>query len=472
MSHARTTSEPASQHLNEELRWLYGLAKQLVGEVHADDLVQDTWLLVSSHDTAIEHRRPWLRRVLRNRAAMNWRGAVRRERREVRAAAEPAFESGEVRVELSEVMSRLRDQLVRLTDGERHLLDLRVRGLTAREVGQRLGVPESTARTRTHRTIDKLRRAMDRECGGRDGWLPALLILPHSAGATPRHSSILMTTKLALTVLAASTIAASSLLILDREPVAQANTPTVERPVASITGPQTPEPTREAVVARKRWREHLAAIKVAQAERRASAPESEACGYPLSNSETFKRLRPVIARLKEDLAACRHLLPDERASKMQFDAIVLGDPEAGSVIESIEPTDSDEAHADFAECFAESIYTIELPTPSRCARDSYSFVLNLDAGSVGVRLDRRNPVDDPEEIEADEAPHPEGSQAPDVVLEIATVLERKGQDAAGETLRERGFTRGQDGKWVSPDGEVELVVSVEDCNGSTCDESP
>jgi len=437
------------------------LAAHLVHD--ADDLVQDAWVDALRNPPSDDRsREPWLRRVLRNRSITNYRAAQRRRKREEQAAAaEPPASAEQL-----QVARELLGHLSALPAADRDLLTMRYwEGCTLHECAERLKISPSTARSRHARALSKLRARLDERTGGREAWLGALAPWVRTPAPAVSFAS-----------LSVGGVVASTLLWLvasfDPGCGVESSTHSPERPVTSITSPQTSEPTRKAVVARKRWREHLAAIKVAQAERRTKAPESEACGSPLPNSETSKRLRPVIARLREDLAACRHLLPDEPVSKMQFDAIVLGDPEVGSVIESIEPTDSDEAHADFAECFAESIYTIELPTPSRCARDSYGFVLNLDIGSVGVRLDRRNRVEDPEEIEPDEAPHPEGSQAPDVVLEIATVLERKGQNAAVEMLRERGFTRGQDGKWVSPDGEVEIVVSVEDCNGSACDESP
>src|SRR5215468_4013346 len=79
--------------LIQHAAWVRRLALALVGrEDVADDLVQDTWLVVlCSPPDADRPLRPWLAGVLRNLAHKRWRSDGRRRQRE-QTAIEPWFE--------------------------------------------------------------------------------------------------------------------------------------------------------------------------------------------------------------------------------------------------------------------------------------------------------------------------------------------------------------------------------------------
>jgi DNA-directed RNA polymerase specialized sigma24 family protein len=83
--------------------WLRRLARSLVGEGQADDLVQDTWVAALRRPPhAVGSPRPWLARVLANAARNRRRGELRRSAREELAMAspEPPADPARIAVEL------------------------------------------------------------------------------------------------------------------------------------------------------------------------------------------------------------------------------------------------------------------------------------------------------------------------------------------------------------------------------------
>ena len=76
-------SAPTAEELLEHTEWLTRLARALVGDAAAGDVVQDTYEVALGTPA---HRRgplrPWLGGVARNVARMAIRSRVRRERRE------------------------------------------------------------------------------------------------------------------------------------------------------------------------------------------------------------------------------------------------------------------------------------------------------------------------------------------------------------------------------------------------------
>ncbi len=72
-------------------RWIRRLARRLTADPGtAEDLVQDTWLVMLSGPRAAGTERPWLGRVLRN----TWKDLLRgRKRRELSAARPEATQS-------------------------------------------------------------------------------------------------------------------------------------------------------------------------------------------------------------------------------------------------------------------------------------------------------------------------------------------------------------------------------------------
>src|SRR6187549_704281 len=76
-------SSPTSEELLAHSEWLTRLARALVGDAAADDVVQDTYeAALAKSSNRRGPLRPWLGGVARNVARMTTRGRMRRERRE------------------------------------------------------------------------------------------------------------------------------------------------------------------------------------------------------------------------------------------------------------------------------------------------------------------------------------------------------------------------------------------------------
>ncbi|MBV1861450.1 MAG: sigma-70 family RNA polymerase sigma factor, partial [Nannocystaceae bacterium] len=93
---------------------LRNLARHLVADHVADDLVQDTLAAALDQPQPPNHLGAWLTKVLRNRVHRTIRSRHRREAREVRAAVEPEI------LELEDLVTRRR-MVAALTDLLREL---------------------------------------------------------------------------------------------------------------------------------------------------------------------------------------------------------------------------------------------------------------------------------------------------------------------------------------------------------------
>src|SRR5688572_23753608 len=159
----------APAELTGHVEFVRRLARGLVRDsAAAEDLAQDAWV------ATLERRGPppsslraWFTRVLRNRAALGLRRGERRARRErEREVAEAGSSTSEI-VERMELHGRVVAAVLALPESSREVV-LRhyFRDESTHTIAARLGVPESTVRTRLSRAQEKLRQRLDTHFGG------------------------------------------------------------------------------------------------------------------------------------------------------------------------------------------------------------------------------------------------------------------------------------------------------------------
>jgi RNA polymerase sigma factor (sigma-70 family) len=189
---ATTTFAPSSlDTLLAESAWAVRMARALVhDQAAAEDLAQDGWVAAlrarPSTDLPI---RPWLRRVLKNRAHNQAREQRRRETRDslVSDALAPDRESHspETLVDRLRMQRFLADLVMALDEPLRQTILLRYyEGLSAVEIARRLDAPEGTVRWRLKEALDRLREQLAtwEEKNGRS-WRAALAPLAASTTA-------------------------------------------------------------------------------------------------------------------------------------------------------------------------------------------------------------------------------------------------------------------------------------------------
>ena len=123
----------------------------------ADDLVQETLIRATANLQLLEtmngHRREaWLYRVLMNLFIDEWRSRQRRQDMMERLTREAEIAP----YTIDELSSE--DLLEAVPEGDRELLEQRyVLGMTSREIGEEIGIPAATVRSRLRQAVRRLR---------------------------------------------------------------------------------------------------------------------------------------------------------------------------------------------------------------------------------------------------------------------------------------------------------------------------
>lgn len=188
------THDQEPSWLHQDLVWAKALAQSLVGEVAADDLVQETHLAslrsgFGAGSLRGQAPRSWWHRVLTRYAARYWRSEKARRHRERVTAREEALPSAEELASRLEGQRVLMDALARLSEPFRSTILLRYsEGLTPKEIARRLEMPAGTVRWRLKAALDQLRSDLEQEEVGGRAWsvlLLPLLRIPAEPAATP-----------------------------------------------------------------------------------------------------------------------------------------------------------------------------------------------------------------------------------------------------------------------------------------------
>jgi RNA polymerase sigma factor (sigma-70 family) len=169
------------EELLAQARWLERLARRLVLDPsEADDVVQDTWIAALHARPTSNSVRGWLAGIARKVVLQRGRGESARRQRE-RSVARPEATEAEVEAnERAHAQKRLVDAVLALDEPYRSTVILHYFDhLEVAEVARRLGVSESTIRTRMSRAVSELRERCRRDGG--ESWALAFLPLVPSA---------------------------------------------------------------------------------------------------------------------------------------------------------------------------------------------------------------------------------------------------------------------------------------------------
>lgn len=382
-----------------DLERLRGLARGLVPEQDVDDLTQDAWLVArnATHDD----QPAWWRTVLRRRRAMNHRANTRRRAREERdAPSQAATPDPDAVLERTRLCEALENALGRLDPRDRELVVRRYcEGSSASELSSALDLPASTVRTRLSRSLKRLRSHLDRTYGERSAWLSAVLVLSPSnpTNLAPRGALAMSTS--AKFILAAT--AGSLALAATAWSQTQAPDPA---PVVSLTGStrEGAEPVaagkRKRSKARKRWertRKKIAKRRARSAKKPAPTPSvlgDESTEDVLADfREKFaeaKALGPVITQVVEQgvplFVECLETLPESATGSLHLRANVIGEPEDGGIVETVDIVDDTLDQPDFEECLRESTYAIRIEELESSVSKALDIRLDMETRSLNV----------------------------------------------------------------------------------------
>jgi RNA polymerase sigma factor (sigma-70 family) len=403
---------------------LVRLAWRLAGAADAEDLVQATYLRALEHEGTVREPRSWLRRVLRNERSMSLRSRRRRDQREAACSEKDAAVDLEHVVhclEVARLVDRLIDELdedVRMVVRERYF-----DGHSAAEIARRHAIPAGTVRWRLKLGLDRLRDELDARHGGRrmlwaggfaplatspTPWPAAASRTPNAGGtaaAAMKGASIMsIEIKLLLGAGIIATTGATAAYVGTRggtePPAAVASAAATGSPrfvpaVAAASAPsaEAAAPTRPPGPNALAWAQRRSMIFDAHG---IDVDDPEFSWTPLEpgteNAAAGAEPRVgtctdpgCIERLTREVAGmvdgCRELMADV-APDVSLVAKVVGAPDVGTIIESVELAGGTDAPADLRECLTETMYTLELGATEKSFAQTITVLLGGPAQAV------------------------------------------------------------------------------------------
>ncbi len=380
-----TSTEQATWDPQADLAWLVALARRLArpGD-DADDLAQET-LLVAMQQSEPKPR-SWLAGVLRNVRRMRARTAGRRAARERDVvAAEP--DTPEDVLARIDTLDALRAALGELDPVDRKLvLGRYATDESAVRLGEQLGIPASTVRTRLQRALQRLRRDVE-DVRGVGCFAPfALLDRAATGGGGAVVGGVAMSTATKVGIGAAAIV----LLGIGAQRLVAAPTNDTAASDATTTAA---EPETRAPVAKTRSAMPAAQMR-AKRERIREAREERLAALAASRPNDAKPDDAVVSDqcdggcigtltlqvlLADVMAACRDELPAGITGKTKFRAHVIAEPEAGAVVDEVEVLEDTVHDAAFTECIVQSAPLVALADPENPVSDSFVFRYTVGA---------------------------------------------------------------------------------------------
>jgi len=383
--------------LAENTAWLRRLARALVGDSGADDLVQDTLEVALKRPPATDRPiRPWLRTVARNVVRMQRRSSTRREGREQQVLTLEESEGPSASLAKLETQTRIVQAVTALDEPYRQTLVMRyVDDLSPAEIARRLDVPAGTIRSRLKRGLDMLRADFARQ-EDLPHWKLALapFAMPTKAAAAVPHTvigGVVMKAGLAL-LAAVATVVVIATVTHSREtrsssagndPAASDARPTLAAPApddtpASAAGTERGK-VRRFVSAdeRARFASALVAARKGQAEQPLKTYDysgtriETGMNYPIRRAlpgQLDKNyIRSSIAEVLPLMKECYELAlatDPTLAGNLTVDFVIDAEEDVGGYVrEAAVAEDSELLHPALAECVTQTILSVEFVAP-------------------------------------------------------------------------------------------------------------
>ncbi|MEM6993055.1 MAG: RNA polymerase sigma factor [Myxococcota bacterium] len=399
---------------------LMRLASRLAGPEDAEDLVQSTYLRAMEHDGSVRARPAWLRQVLVNEQRMHFRSRQRRHAREADVVERGGVDVEEVVhcLEVARIVGTLVDELdeeVRSVVRERYF-----DGDTAAAIARRHEIPAGTVRWRLKTGLDEMRQRLDAHYGGRralwaGGFVPLgqpPTLLPGVASqrtaaasqtAAAGKATSVMSVKLLVGIgLVAATAGSAAVLKERADESTEATPPSIEAvavatPAAKVVAkavappPAATAPT-DHVVSEQNHAKILAEHAIAglptentwvSADDDATPPNCEEgeCLHACEGEACMTGLASEIAAVMD---GCKEFVGEEYPD-LAMTAKVIGAPDVGTVVESVDLDHDGGASKAFAECVVEAMYTLELGDAVSDSEESMSVMVK--SGARGIDFD-------------------------------------------------------------------------------------
>lgn len=384
-----------------DLTALRSLARSLVSVQEADDLAHEAW--IAGQGATHDGHPAWWKTVLRRRRDMGVRSEQRRRSREARAETSQAGPTPpDAVLERGRLCEALEEALARLDPEDRDLIVGRYcEGHSAGELSTEFGVPSSTVRTRLSRSLQRMRDHLDRTHGGRAAWMTAVVAWSPDSLTTSGALAVSTST----TTKAVVATAFGSLLVAcvawtqaDTSPPADAESEASAATPATVAAKFEPDADQPAQAERReRWEEVRAAIASRRSKRTQADSEPSVLGKRSHEDvlaemgdelERFEALGPLMSSVLEQgiplFVECLESLPEAATGKLQLRANVIGEPELGAIVETVEVVDDSLEQPAFEECLRESAYSIALEAVDKPVSKSLDITVDMEDRSMSV----------------------------------------------------------------------------------------
>lgn len=357
-----------------DLQWLQRLATLLTVDAdEADDLVQET-LVTAWRDPPRDLAnpvRPWLATVLRNRFRMLRRSGARRSQRELTGESlSPATTGPDHELARIEILQLLVGELHRLPPEDQKILVRRYfNSETATDIGRALGLPPATVRSRLHRSLQRLRGALDDRFGDRERWSMAILAAPSLPAASPNPATtkatpMSLTAKL-LVLSSVGAVGIAGWLGMSKPTPPPAPAPTI------VAAPAAAAPT--VTTPKAAWEQRRSSIRQILPPPVRPAPTPA----PTARADEDDGLRSLVSACMADLAS-------KESGAITLSLTRIGAPDIGTIYDDVTLIETTFPDKEVLDCLLQSMYgwVGEAPDESFERNVTTTFVLGKPAPDV------------------------------------------------------------------------------------------